>query len=145
MSMTITAGPGDKVMLARTKCGRDADKVKVKKHLEFGKAYTIERVVVSRFHTDVWLKEVPGVQFNSVFFDDFQVDEAKAEKRRKLFEDGDWIGQYDTNLEQLDDEPDLNTYLKLVYDIANGQDKYYWLNAHCRLREIKGVLGELYE
>ncbi len=48
--------------------GYEADRRKVAQWLKEDGVYTIDRTEVDRFHTDVYLKEVPGVRFNSVCF-----------------------------------------------------------------------------
>lgn len=40
------------------------------KYLRVGETYTVDSTDVGCWHTDVYLKEVPGVPFNSVMFDD---------------------------------------------------------------------------
>ena len=39
-----------------------------KKHLKVGEVYTIDRVVVHSWHTDVYVKEIPDQIFNVVSF-----------------------------------------------------------------------------
>ena len=39
-----------------------------KKHLKVGEVYTIDRVVVHSWYTNVYVKEIPGERFNSVSF-----------------------------------------------------------------------------
>jgi hypothetical protein len=38
------------------------------KHLELDVIYTVDRIEVRSWHTKVFLKEVPDVEFNSVWF-----------------------------------------------------------------------------
>ena len=38
--------------------------------LEVGKTYTVEEVDVHGWHTEVYLKEIPDVPFNSVLFEE---------------------------------------------------------------------------
>lgn len=40
------------------------------KLLKLGETYTIERTEVHSWHTKVFLKEFPGVEFNSVWFEE---------------------------------------------------------------------------
>lgn len=40
------------------------------KHLTVGAIYTIEKTDIGAWHTDVYLREVPGEAFNSVMFAD---------------------------------------------------------------------------
>ncbi|PJA86750.1 MAG: hypothetical protein CO141_03215 [Candidatus Moranbacteria bacterium CG_4_9_14_3_um_filter_42_9] len=52
--------------------GTEADKKQVKKYLKIGKIYTVAKTKVHNCHTDVHLKEVPGVKLNSTNFVDFE-------------------------------------------------------------------------
>lgn len=45
-------------------------KKKTAKHLKVGETYTINRIYIGGFNTDIYLDEVPDVKFNSVMFDD---------------------------------------------------------------------------
>jgi hypothetical protein len=69
-SMNIYAKEGDKVVCQTLRAGYTNDFEK--KHLEIGKQYTVERTVVYNWRTEVFLKEIPGIAFNSVFFKDFK-------------------------------------------------------------------------
>lgn len=70
--MEIFALEGHKVVVTEeTKNnGHYHDSDQVKEHLELGKEYTVDRTDVGGSHTDVYLKEVPNVRFNSVNFED---------------------------------------------------------------------------
>lgn len=68
-SMNIHAKPGAKVIF-HGEGGYDHDKEIGRKHLTAGATYTVERTEVGRWHTDVILREVPTVKFNSVMFED---------------------------------------------------------------------------
>ena len=48
--------------------GWESDKEKANKYLKPGEVYTVLRTEVGGWHTDVWLKEIPNVYFNSVHF-----------------------------------------------------------------------------
>lgn len=68
--MNIYAEHGDKVVCDTFDAGYESDKVIAIKYLEIGKEYTIDETVVDDWHTDVYLQEFPGIEFNSVFFED---------------------------------------------------------------------------
>ena len=59
-----------KVVCYTLKGGYKHDEEIAKKYLEIGKEYTVEKTVVHNWSTEIWLKEIPNVMFNSVFFDD---------------------------------------------------------------------------
>lgn len=71
-SMNIYAKENDKVICKTHSAGYTNDVEK--KHLEIGKQYTVERTIVHQSSTEVFLKEFPGISFNSVFFEDFKED-----------------------------------------------------------------------
>lgn len=68
--MDIHARPGTKVApiykYGRPLNGYTYDQEMVAKYLHEGHVFTVERTVAHNFSTDVYLKEVPGVAFNSV-------------------------------------------------------------------------------
>lgn len=68
--MNIYAKHGDKVVCDTLDAGYDHHKEVAAKYLEVGKEYTIEETVVGDWYTDVYLQEFPGIEFNSVFFED---------------------------------------------------------------------------
>lgn len=37
-------------------------------HLVFNEVYTIEKIIIHSWHTKIYLKEIPGKKFNSLFF-----------------------------------------------------------------------------
>lgn len=69
-TMNIHAKPGDRVVFAFPNNGYPADGRRAAEHLTLGRAYTVERCNIHDFSTSVWLREVPGVSFNSVMFAD---------------------------------------------------------------------------
>ena len=76
--MNIYALKGHKVKLVTFSAGYEHEQETTQKHLELGKEYTVEKTVVHNWSTDVYLQEVLGIRFNSVFFVDVapQPDEA---------------------------------------------------------------------
>lgn len=68
--MDLYANEGYKVTVTKKSInyGYDYDKEKANKHLKAGEIYTVERTEVGGWHTDVFLKEIPGICFNSVHF-----------------------------------------------------------------------------
>jgi len=77
--MNIRALEGHKVMVTKesAKNGHDHDGEAVRKHLTLRKHYTVKKTEVHNFHSYVWLKEVPGVSFNTVNFVDVEVQSEK--------------------------------------------------------------------
>ena len=69
-TMDIYSEPGSKVKFAHPDNGYQYHKDIAAKHLKVGEVYTIKITDVGSCHTDVYLKEVPGVAFNSVMFED---------------------------------------------------------------------------
>jgi hypothetical protein len=77
--LNIYADPGTKVKYDRPNAGLPGDHELAKeRHLSRRKHYTVERTDVVRFHTDLYLKEVPGVAFNEAIF-----TEVKKKRKRK--------------------------------------------------------------
>jgi hypothetical protein len=68
--MNIYALEGHKVRCTNLTGGYDHHQETAKKHLAVGQEYTVEYTDVGSWHTDVYLKEFPDVNFNSVFFED---------------------------------------------------------------------------
>ena len=68
--MNIYAKSGDKVIFKHPNAGRESDQETARKNLVPNQTYTVDRTKVHDWHTDVFLREVPGVRFNSVHFED---------------------------------------------------------------------------
>lgn len=68
--MNIYAKKGHKVRLTTINAGQKPEQEVVKQHLLLNEVYTIDYTNVSNWATQVYLQEVPGIQFNSVFFTD---------------------------------------------------------------------------
>lgn len=66
--MDICSKIGSKVKFARVKAGYKHHQETAEKHLKLGETYEVERIDTGGWHTDVYLKEVPNVSFNSVMF-----------------------------------------------------------------------------
>lgn len=63
------AKAGDRVRFANPQAGYDNDQKRAKTAgLVVGEVYTLTKVEIHDWHTDVWLKEVEAVPFNSVQF-----------------------------------------------------------------------------
>ena len=60
---------GCKVINAYPDSGYDPDKELNRKYLKPGKAYTIDKMIVHNWSTEMYLKEFPGISFNSVHFE----------------------------------------------------------------------------
>lgn len=71
--MNIYAYPGSKVIMDSPNAGHPADQDIVRQHgLAVGAVYTVERTIVGDFYTSVFLREFPGIAFNSVHFRDVE-------------------------------------------------------------------------
>lgn len=66
--MSIRTKPRNKVIFAFPNNGNNPEIEAAKKYLVVGKKYTIKTIEVHGFHTDITLKEVPNITFNSVQF-----------------------------------------------------------------------------
>ena len=66
--MEINAPKETKVIFAHPNSGYSGDQERARKHLKVGATYTVERTEIHSWSTSVYLKEVPGVGFNSVHF-----------------------------------------------------------------------------
>jgi hypothetical protein len=84
--MNIYALEGHKVKYSTFNAGYIGEREIVKKHLILGDEYTIEDTYVHNSYTDVFLKEIPNVRFNSVFFED--IDEQSDKDNMKH---PDWV------------------------------------------------------
>ena len=82
--MNIYASNGHKVKCKTLSGGLRCHQEIAEKHLDINKEYTIDRTEVDSWHTDVWLKEIPNVHFNSVFFEDVTY---QSEEKNKLHPD----------------------------------------------------------
>jgi hypothetical protein len=67
--MDIFKKPGTKVIYKYPNWGYKCDQEKAKELLDLEREYTIEKISVGNYYTSVYLKEVPGVAFNSVLFE----------------------------------------------------------------------------
>lgn len=81
--MNIYAIEGHKVKVTEDTInnGYKYDKEKVKRLCELNKEYTVSRTEVHSSSTKVYLKEFPGVSFNSVNFED-AVEQSKEDDRQ---------------------------------------------------------------
>jgi len=72
MSVDIRTKKGQRVAVTKEsiKNGIALDKALAQRYLTVGRVYTVDRTEKAASHTRVWLKEIPGVTFNSVQFED---------------------------------------------------------------------------
>ena len=54
--------------------GHDSHKDFANKHLKRGEVYTIDHTDVGNWHTDVYLQEMPDKAFNSVHFEETNLE-----------------------------------------------------------------------
>lgn len=86
-TMNIYANEGDKVKFSYPENGYDYDIEKGKKYLEVGKVYTVDYTDVHSYTTDVYIKEVPNISFNSVLFSDTDDKKEMMNNLNTLLED----------------------------------------------------------
>ena len=70
--MNIYAKPGTKVKFVSNKLYRWDIDPKNADVLTPGNVYTVDRMEIHSWHTEVYLIEHPKVEFNSVWFDDME-------------------------------------------------------------------------
>lgn len=63
-----TSKAGDKVFFGFPTSGYDFDQRLAAQNLVLGKEYTISRLDIHAWNTDIYLKEIKGISFNSVLF-----------------------------------------------------------------------------
>jgi hypothetical protein len=61
--------------------GTDSDKEHAEQHLKALNRYTIDHTEVSSWHTRVFLKEIPGIPFNSVHFEEMKLKNTVTEEQ----------------------------------------------------------------
>lgn len=59
---------GCKVTVSTFNAGYEMEKKTMEQLFKIGEIYTIDKVVVGSFYSNVYLMEFPGKKFNSVFF-----------------------------------------------------------------------------
>lgn len=85
-TMNIFAGRGDKICLHNHPLfGTDSDQKHAKKLLDPNTVYTIDVVDVGQSHSEVLLKEFPKEYFNTVLFEDVDVNILKANARKETW------------------------------------------------------------
>jgi hypothetical protein len=73
--MNIYANPGAKVTFSHPNNGYEHHQATAAKHLTVGSTYTVENTEVGDSSSVVFLKEIPGVAFNTVLFEDVEGQE----------------------------------------------------------------------
>ena len=71
-TMNIYALEDEEVIFIQSDCYFETQRNAAERYLEIGKRYTVDHTEVNSFYTDVYLKEFPGVAFNSVQFESVQ-------------------------------------------------------------------------
>ncbi|ENA1795746.1 hypothetical protein ABF176_002599 [Flavobacterium psychrophilum] len=79
--MNIYAIEGHKIKCVRLSAGYRFHQELAEKYLEVEKEYTVEKTDVDSYHTDVYLKEIPNINFNSVFFEDVEKQSKDDDKK----------------------------------------------------------------
>lgn len=70
VTMRLDSTEGTLVIYRFPENGHEFDRETSQKHLTVGSIYTIEQTEVYDYNTDIYLKEFPGIRFNSVQFAD---------------------------------------------------------------------------
>ena len=81
--MNIYALKGHKVKVSNLSGGYEYHREVANKHLTIGNHYTIEKTDVDSWNTDVYLKEIPGIAFNSVYFEDTEDQDSSLNETHK--------------------------------------------------------------
>lgn len=81
--MNIYALNGHKVRLIHTDMGYEYQKERAEKYLKLGEVYTVDYTEVHSESTEVYLKEVPDIAFNSTCFEDVKPQSEAADKRHE--------------------------------------------------------------
>lgn len=68
--MDIYAKPGTRITYDNFEAGYDYQRQEAEKYLKRGWVYTVDYIEVHRFTSDVYLKEIPTISFNTVMFSD---------------------------------------------------------------------------
>ena len=69
--MSLETKPGAKITVTSQSIhnGTEENKGDAALYLKPKRQYTLKKIVVHDWHTDVWISEIPGVKFNSVQFE----------------------------------------------------------------------------
>lgn len=79
--MNIYSLKGHKVICKKLHNGYDYHKENAIKYLQIDAIYTIEKTVINKYCTNVYLQEIPNIEFNSVFFEDVYEQSKKDDKK----------------------------------------------------------------
>lgn len=79
--MNIYALEGHKVRFVYPDNGYEEDKRRVEEHLKLNEEYTVDCTIVYNDFTDVMLKEIPGITFNSCHFVDVVKQSEEDDKK----------------------------------------------------------------
>lgn len=69
MSMSINTKPGTRIKYANPNNGLKADREQASTYLELGHTYILKSIEVGESRSEVELKGIRGLTFNSVMFD----------------------------------------------------------------------------
>lgn len=69
--MNLDCKQGTKIRYTGTG-GWDADKVHANQHLTIGEVYTVDIIDIGSWSSDVYLTEVPDIDFNTVMFEEVE-------------------------------------------------------------------------
>ena len=129
--MNIYTLPG-KIVYSFTHTGGTPEEIKlIKELIEIGKPYTVEKTVVHTWHTEVYLKEFPGISFNSIFFRNLLNQSKLEDEQHPDYRNHHKASELTapkkidrTNVSQHLLEYQLNLVGKTLMDIA-GDDRWY--------------------
>lgn len=72
-TMNIYAKKGDRIKFSFPDNGSEFDKKEAKKYLKLNNIYTVEKTDIGNWHTEIYIKEIPNIFFNSVMFSDIKI------------------------------------------------------------------------
>lgn len=76
--MSLDTKPGDKVLFDKPNQGYEHDTERATNHLTVGDQYTVEHLEVAKWSSEVFFKEVPGVGFNTIHFQNVDLQPAET-------------------------------------------------------------------
>ena len=78
----LHAEKGCKCKVVTLDAGWNSEKEIARKFLDINKEYTVEAIELGSYSSEVYLKEIPDISFNSVFFTRVQPPAKKVKVRR---------------------------------------------------------------
>jgi hypothetical protein len=92
-------GDGDLICYCHIQYGFTHDRKLARQHLQYLNVYTVDNVEVYSSKSNVFLKEIPGVPFNTVLFEGVKVDTDRVERLRMEQSENPYVFPFNTNKE----------------------------------------------